>query len=317
MTRVVEGLRSTINPLADFRVYLCLLRLVKEEQPDLIHCHSAKAGMLGRIVASQLKIPCVYTVHGWGFGKGRKHINSFILKVIEHLLKGLTTHFIAVSDSDRQVGINNLAISPEKITTIRNGISYSISNSHLRTVDAKVIMVARNDFPKDYKTLAFALAKSTIPSAIFVGNGTDSTDFIDEMNAIVRGNCEIDFLGLRNDIAHLLESASIFVLSSHYEALPLSIIEAMSKGLPIIASDVGGVNELVSDGINGYLFPAGDFEMLSVRLNALAQDVELRRRMGEESIRRYKYEFSSVRMMNQTYLIYQKVLGIKITSNLL
>lgn len=102
---------------------------------------------------------------------------------------------------------------------------------------------------------------------------------------------------MRLDIPKLLEASSIFVLSSRYEALPLSIIEAMTKGLPIVASDVGGVRELVLYGVNGYLFPSGDFEMLSKYLNILAQDVDLRRSMGIESIRRYQTEFSTERMM--------------------
>lgn len=309
-TYIAQGMRSSINPIADFWVYRSLVRIVQTEQPDLIHCHSAKAGMLGRLVAARLKIPCVYTVHGWGFGVGRKPIAGLILKILEYVLSGLTSHFIAVSESDRQVGIDRLGISKEKITTIRNGVSYAISSPDLRPIKAKVIMVARNCFQKDYITLARALSKSDIYSAIFVGEKTDAPEFKAEIEELSRNSCYIDFCGVRLDIPKLLEASSIFVLSSRYEALPLSIIEAMSKGLPIVASDVGGVRELVLHGVNGYLFPSGDFEMLSKYLNILAQDVDLRRSMGIESIRRYQTEFSAERMMGQVLRVYQKVLSV-------
>lgn len=309
-TYVVHGMRSAINPLADIRVYFALRKIIKSERPDLIHCHSAKAGMLGRIVGYKLNIPCIYTVHGWGFGVGRKLIIGFILKTIELLLKKITSHFIAVSESDRKIGIDCLGISSDKISTIRNGVSYIISGSNLRPVEAKVIMVARNDFQKDYLTLARALAKSEVKKAVFVGLGTDSTQFKNEVSRIVDGACSIEFCGLRTDIPELLESSSIFVLSSRYEALPLSIIEAMSKGLPIVASDVGGVNELVLHNQNGFLFKAGDSGALAVYLKTLSGDVDLRRQMGAESIRRYKSEFSADRMMEQTYNVYKKVIGV-------
>jgi glycosyltransferase involved in cell wall biosynthesis len=311
-THVVQGLRSAINPMLDIRVYQRLMQIVKAEQPHLIHCHSAKAGILGRLVAARLKVPCVYTVHGWGFGSGRKPIIGFILRCLEHYLKWITSHFIAVSESDRQVGISRLGIGIDGITTIRNGINSAVSQPELRPIEPKIIMVARNDFQKDYFTLARALAQVDGISAVVVGSGTDAVDFRSEMNSLAKDNCLIEFCGVRTDVAALLESSSIFVLSSRYEALPLSIIEAMSKGLPIVASDVGGVSELVSHGLNGYLFPAGDHLMLAKYIYILKENIDLRHRMGKESIRRYRSELSSDRMMNQTYNVYQKVLGMQV-----
>jgi glycosyltransferase involved in cell wall biosynthesis len=307
-THIVKGMRSSINPLQDLIVYQSLLRLVKSERPDIIHCHSAKAGMIGRLVAAHLKIPSVYTVHGWGFGSGRKPLVGFILKAIEQTLKRFTMHFIAVSESDRKVGIRDLKIPSPNITTIRNGVSYSVSDPDLRPIDAKVIMVARNEYPKDYITFAKALAESTVQSALLVGGGTDDPEFKATIDSTVAGKCKIQYCGLRTDVQSLLESASIFVLSSRYEALPLSIIEAMSKGLPIVASDVGGVRELVTDGVNGFLFPAGDNMALAKHLDVLAKDIELRRRMGLASICRYQNEFSADRMMAQVYDVYKLVL---------
>jgi glycosyltransferase involved in cell wall biosynthesis len=307
-TRVVYGMRSSINPFKDIRAYLDLIRIVKGECPDLIHCHSAKAGMIGRLVASKLKIPCIYTVHGWGFGVGRKILNSIILKIVEKSLKSLTANFIAVSEADRLIGIDVLGISKKNIKTIRNGINFPISPANLRPSAARVIMVARNDFQKDYITLSRAISLSSIKYACYVGAGTDELVFKSKVIKYVGEGCIIDFLGLRNDVNNLLESSSIFVLSSRYEALPLSIIEAMSKGLPIIASNVGGNNELIVHGLNGFLFKSGDALELARYLDILNNDEEMRRKMGAESIRRYLLEFSEERMMADLYEVYNDAL---------
>jgi glycosyltransferase involved in cell wall biosynthesis len=309
-TRVVGGIRSALNFFHDVRAYRRLHRVIREEGPDIIHCHSAKAGMLGRLASLQLKIPCIYTVHGWGFGAGRKLINSVILRIVERVLRDATNHFVTVSEVDRITGINKLGIESSTITTIRNGIDFSVSSAMLRPLDARVIMVARNDFQKDYETLARALAESEVDSACFVGAGTDSLEFKSRINEIVDGKCRIDYLGIRKDVHRLLEASSIFVLSSRYEALPLSIIEAMSKGLPVVASDVGGNRELVTHGSNGFLFKPGNHLELGSYLNILKNDAVLRREMGRESINRYITEFSKDRMMRDLYSIYFRLLGM-------
>lgn len=308
-TYIIHEMRSKISPIKDLRSFVKLKAFTISFGPDLVHCHSAKAGMIGRLVAVATGIPCIYTVHGWGFGPGRRRSISVILKIIERLLEPLTSHFIAVSESDRQVGISQLRISSNRITTIRNGVSSDISEPNLRPATAKVIMVARNDFQKDYQTLTRALARSVIKTAIYVGHGTDDPSFKSTCLDIIGDAVCIEFYGVRADVSELLKSSSIFVLSSKYEALPLSIIEAMSKGLPIIASDVGGVNELVTHGTNGYLFQSGDHLSLAYYIDLLVKNPEIRIKMGAKSLERYQNEFTADEMMNKLSLVYRLVVA--------
>ncbi len=124
----------------------------------------------------------------------------------------------------------------------------------------------------------------------------------------------VEFLGLRGDVEKLLAEAQVFVLASNYEGFPISIVEAMRAGLPVVASDVGGVCESVCDGENGFLVPRGDVPTLRERLQRLISNETLRARMGAASRRRYVEEFTAKRMVSKTLAVYEKVLGASTNS---
>lgn len=124
-------LRSSVNPVQDYQSVKALKMIIDTVEPDQIHCHSSKAGLVGRIGARKFSIPVVYTVHGWGFGTGRKLHISALVRMNERALKSSTTAFIAVSECDRQMGIIHLGIPDSRIQTKRNGRSLSVSETHL------------------------------------------------------------------------------------------------------------------------------------------------------------------------------------------
>lgn len=118
----------------------------------------------------------------------------------------------------------------------------------------------------------------------------------------------VSLLGERRDIEEILKGAWGFVLISDSEGLPLSILEAMRAGLPVIASDVGGVREAVEEGVNGFLIPRGDKCLLSTRLRQSIQDPVLRDRMGQESRRKFLREFTLSRMVEETLAVYYEAI---------
>lgn len=308
-THVIRGIRSKISPILDVVATVQFYRLVRHVRPDVLHSHSTKAGMIVRVVGALLKIPVVYTVHGWGFGPGRRLLQSIVVRSVERLLVSRTARYMAVSEHDRQQGIDLLGITPDKIVTVRNRGRFAESPSELRTRAAKVIMVARYSAQKDYVTFAQSLSQAEFDSASLVGDGTKEPGFVSEMMRLSGTSSQkIRFVGKSESVGQLLEESSIFVLSSQYEGLPLSILEAMSKGLPIIASDVGGVSELVIHGENGFLFPAGNVKVLSEYISLLSSDVSLRRKMGDASLRVYKEKFQGNQMVEATMSVYDRVL---------
>jgi glycosyltransferase involved in cell wall biosynthesis len=300
-TDCVPTLRSNIHPLQDIASWRALSAIARRVQPDVLHLHSSKAGLVGRLVAWRLGLPAVYTVHGWGFGPGRRWHVALFVRLTEWLCRPFTRRYIAVSHTDRRIGARALALNADRICTIYNGTAF-VAKPHL--ADSRrlsLIMVARNDHPKDYPTFFKALARADFDEAMVVGHGTDAPLFIAQARELLGAKVDrVKFLGARSDVEILLEQANVMVLSSRFEGLPISLIEAMSKGLALLGSRVGGVPELVEDGVNGWLFDAADDEQLARRIDALQGDPSLRQRMGQASLNRFKADFELDAMVSKT-----------------
>lgn len=306
-TYVVPTMRSQIDIGRDLKSISAIKTILAHVRPDIVHAHSSKAGMVGRIAGKAMGIPVVYTIHGWGFGTGRRPLISAIVRTIEFLLRSITSRFIAVSHADRNIGMTSLGISENRIATVHNGTpdtEFRADPGNSRVV----AMVARADLQKDYETLFKAI--EAVPCELWcIGRGTDSADFMDLAKGLAPSNHQkIRFFGSRSDVPELLSKAAIFVLSSRFEGLPISIIEAMRAGLPVVASDVGGVCELVQEGQTGFLFASGDHQALEQKLRQLMHDDALRKTLGANGRDHFLRNFTNDKMIAKTLSIYSSVL---------
>ncbi len=309
-SRVVPTLRSKISPIADLLSLLSLLKIVRSEQPALLHAHSSKAGMIARVVGYFLNVPCLYTVHGWGFGNGRARIQGAFVFFFECVLSRIPgSTYIFVSEADRRIGLEQLGIKSTRCLTIHNGVTDHGCRSAVDKSSA-VIMAARVCYQKNHDLLLKSFEDCrTQFRLVLVGEGTDSTNFRRRVLANAPNKHElVECLGLSNHVPQLLARSGIFVPCSRYEGLPLSVIEAMCAGMPIVATDVGGVRELVEDGVNGFLVQAGDQAALKNCLDRLQEDTDLRVRMGQASRDRYVADFSDTRMADSVAQQYRKAI---------
>lgn len=306
-THLIKSMRSKINLIEDIRSFIAFKKLVNRLQPDIIHAHSSKAGMIGRLVGLSCNVPVVYTIHGWGFGPGRKIIVAFFVYIVEMFTARFTSEFIAVSEADKQLGMKRLFISEAKITTIYNSTKFAAKKRSVETDETTIMMVARNEYPKDYTTFFKGLANSNVDNVFVVGGGTNDSHFIEKAAYFSGQNFKkIKFMGERMDVEALLEKTSVFVLSSRFEGLPIAIIEAMSKGLPIIATSVGGIPELVQHKVNGLLFDAGDHETLTKYLNYLGPNADVRKNYGNASFQRFEADFNQHSFILKTQKVYYR-----------
>ena len=308
---IVPTLRSSINPVRDIRCLLAFLKIVRSDRPDLLHAHSSKAGMIARLSAFILGLPCLYTVHGWGFGEGRARLQSALVYWVERAFSHIPhTAYLFVSNADQRVGMERLRLPPDRCQTIHNGMPDHGFRARVES-STTVIMAARVCHQKDHDLLLKSFqACGTSFRLVLVGEGTDSPGFYDRVRAGTPGkHTQVDCLGLSDQVPQLLAQAGVFVLSSRYEGLPLSIIEAMCAGLPIVATDVGGVSELVEDGVNGFLVPAGNQAALTDCLDRLQSDPALRVHMGQASRARYLANFCDRQMANAVTQRYRALLG--------
>lgn len=288
-----------------------LIKLIRSFQPDLVSTHSSKAGVLGRLACNVTKTPCIFTAHGWAFTDGVPEPTRSVYQWIEKLSESLADRIICVSENDRQIGLN-CGMDRNRLITVHNGMPdipiEMRANLTERQPVVKVVMIARFDKQKDHQTLLEAFKGTTGAHLDLIGDGPA----LEKAKAYVAQNDmgnRVNFLGFQKDVAKFLSQSHIFTLISNWEGFPRTIIEAMRAGLPVVASDVGGVAEAVNEGVNGYCVPRGNVDILHERLSKLIKNAELRQIMGQSARQRYEAEFTFDHMFGKTLGIYKDVLA--------
>jgi glycosyltransferase involved in cell wall biosynthesis len=309
--RLLKELVHPIRPLQDWQALREIKTVLQELQPDLVATHSNKAGLLGRWAARSLGLPVVHTSHGFLFTGREKSTAGLFYRFIEKVFASMGDRVIVVAESERQAADALKVIADEKMAVIHNGLP-DIKENWQADPGAEppgIVMVARFAAPKDHLTLLKALSglKDLQWSLELVGDGSGRLEAEKLVEDLGIGD-RVEFLGMRLDVQVVLARNQIFVLSSRREGFPLGILEAMRAGLPVVASDIGGVKEAVADGRSGLLFPPGSVEKLKQALAELLRGPELRRKMGAEGRRRYKQFFNLEQMVDKTLSLYRKML---------
>lgn len=307
---VIKEMRSKINPIVDLIAAVKLFLIVKKIKPDFIYAHSSKAGMLARVMSLLTGIPTVYTVHGWGWRGMGFFVKNFIV-FIEKLLSFIPNcYFIYVSNSVQIEGQAILNLKKEQGLLVLNGTNDVLFDQSTYSPNSrfKMMMVARVAPAKDHETLIRAFELSGENSELWLcGEGTDSNDFknLAKLWAPNRYH-SIQFLGDRPDVPSLLNKIDLFLLISKYEALPLSIIEAMSAGKAIVATNTGGISELISNNENGLLVEIGDVLGVSEAISKLKNQTN-RDIFGQNSRSRYLEKFTVERMTTEIKIFFSKL----------
>lgn len=307
----LKNLYRRLNLLRDVLGYLELKRALDAIQPDLVHLHSSKAGVLGRLAAYRLAIPVVFTAHGWAFTEGVAQPLRLVYRFIEKCAAYLADRIITVSDYDRRLALRLKVAKAELLTTVHNGIP-DVTMPAWQAEAGKplrMIMVARFEAPKDQAFLLQVLAQVESSGWVLelVGDGPLLATV--KQQTLEQGlSDKVIFSGECSDVAQRLAQSDIFLLISNWEGLPLTILEAMRASLPVIATDVGGVAELVMDGETGYRVPRGNQQALITAIHALLGSTALRQNMGRAGRALYLAAFTHQKMLSATLDIYTQVI---------
>ncbi|MBA2459809.1 MAG: glycosyltransferase family 4 protein [Gemmatimonadales bacterium] len=310
--RVLRHLSAPIHPVRDLLALREIRSALLELRPDLVAAHSSKAGILGRVAARSLEVPVVFTVHGWAFTPGIPASHAAVYRRVERLVGPLATKIITVSEFDRRLALDARIAAEHRVVTVHNGmpdISPTLRADPTRT-PPRLVMVARLGAQKDHPTLLHALAGlQHHPWELdLIGEGPLMKQ-TEHLAASLGLGKRVRFLGQRMDVDQLLADAQISVLITNWEGFPLSILEAMRAGLPVVASSVGGIGESVRDGDTGYLVPRGAVEPLRRRLEEMLTDPLLRRRLGANGRASYERNFTLDHTVAKTLAVYQDVLS--------
>lgn len=309
--RRLKHLVRPVHPWHDLLAYWELRRVLTDLKPDLVSTHSAKAGIIGRLASRSLGIPNLFTAHGWIFTEGTPRLRGRMFECAEKWVEPYGDLVITVSEYDRQLAICRKVSKPEKVVTVHNGMP-DIPRHLLADPakhPAKILMVARFEPQKDHATLFRALGeiRQLDWSLDLVGEGP-LRKRMEGMALSLGIRDRINFLGARMDVVELMARAQIYVLSSNWEGFPRSILEAMRAGLPVIASDVGGVREAITPGETGFLVPRKDDQKLRQSLVELLLQPELRASFGAAAIACFRKWFRANIMFDKTIEQYRRIL---------
>jgi glycosyltransferase involved in cell wall biosynthesis len=298
------ALARTTSLLAHWRAFRALVRLFRAEKPDLVHAHMPISGFLARMAAWWVGVPHIaYTGHGFWFNFPGSWSRSVVGFAMEWLAARVTDTFLTVSEAEahdaRRLRIHGRA------TAIGNGrdparfrpdpSARQRVRAALEVADGQVVVLAvsRLVWHKGYPELAAAMRTMT-KAALWVIGERLASDRGQDMAELLRNaglGDRLRLLGYRDNVPELMAAADIFALPSRFEGLPMSVIEAMLSGLPVVAADVRGPAEQVVPEITGLLVTPGDAPALTAALRRLIADAALRARMGaagrERALERY------------------------------
>lgn len=301
-------LKNSLSPWRTFAAVRALLRVIREHQPDLIHAHSAVAGVVTRIAGWISRTPVVYTVHGFGFKSEAPLLQRSAAWLAEWALARLTSHMICVSDHERALAAR-LPIATERVSVIANAVADTAARADPGGPSTRIAMVARLAPPKrpDLLLQALALLRDRLGHEVpasMIGTGPELA--AQRVLACQLNLQAVEFTGDVADVPLRLAQHTIFVLMSDHEGLPISVIEAMRAGLAIVASDLPGMRELLSNGQHGLLVP-NRADALADALSELAASAQLRTRLGGAARQRYEALFKPGRMAQAVLTVYDQI----------
>src|SRR3989442_1413887 len=318
----VPRLRRALNPFADIGAIVWLYRYFRRERPVIVATHTAKAGTLGRTAAWLAGVPVVvHTFHGHVLDGyfGRLTTSFFVL--IERALGRVTTCFIAISPEIAD-DLDRLRIGRGKVTVVRLGLELDHvvngQRGRLRAdlgvpdkaplvgIVGRLVPIKAHDM---FLAAAAALGKAD-PKVHFaiIGDGELAAQLRDLARAWGLPD-RIHFAGWRADLADVYADLDIVVCCSRNEGTPVSVIEACAAGVPVVGTKVGGMTDIITDGLNGLLVPTGDAAALSAAIGGLISDPARRSSMGAAGHKMVLERYGASRMVNELKQVYAELLN--------
>jgi glycosyltransferase involved in cell wall biosynthesis len=308
LVTVVPSLQRAISPHTDVRALRDLRHHVRAARPHVVHTHSTKAGLLGRVVARSIGVPVVHTAHAWSFSDGLSWKRKAWAIPVEWMAGRITDRFITVSEADREVGERYGVVRRPQARIIHNGVPTEAPRAQPGSgVPPVIVTVARLAPPKDIALLLTALSTIDAPFHLRVIGDGELRAGLEQQAQHLGLTDRVTWLGTRGDVPDQLADAHIFALISRQEGFPISILEAMRAGLPVVASDVGGVREAVKPRQTGFLVPRGDATSLADALRSLLERPELRNELGQAGHTAFLDRFSADSMCRTTLSVYREL----------
>jgi glycosyltransferase involved in cell wall biosynthesis len=305
------------DSIALFEIYY----YIKKNNIDIVHTHSSKAGILGRIAAKIANVKIIiHTVHGWSFNDYQCFSRRQLFIWLERLTARFTQQLIVVSRYDKQKGLSYRIGNEKKYSIINYSINYEefkIQDKDIRNElginsgDLVIGMVScfkPQKSPQDFIKLAY-LIHQKLPNIkfILVGDGVLRKN----IERLIRNHhlqSEVILTGWRVDIPRILSALDVFLLTSRWEGLPITVLEAMASAKPVIVTNTGGVSEVINEGETGFLVPPGNLEEMLKKATILLSSEELREKIGQNARASLGSNFTLIEMAKKTQDLYSNLI---------
>jgi glycosyltransferase involved in cell wall biosynthesis len=316
---LVPDMVREINPAKDMKAMMFLCRAFKEGGYDIVHCHSSKAGILGRIAARLAGVKrIIYTAHGFVFNEPMSVLKMYIYVNIERIGAAFGNKVIAVSRKDCDTAIENRITRRDKLVYVPNAIP-EISGQQLRDVSEvkKELNIEENEFvlgtiSNFYETKGHVYLIEAVKKlydegyrfkTIFAGQGPK----LEAMMELARDYRDIVFLGYREDNYDVMNTFDLFVLPSIKEGMPYVVLEAMSMGKPVLCTKVGALTDMITDGVNGYIVEPQESGLLYEKLKWIMNNMDRLKGVGNAGKAYVNENFSMSKFTESIINIYEEI----------
>lgn len=310
-------LERPLDPLKDLLALVELYRCIKKNKITIVHTHSSKAGIVGRVAAwlAQTRV-IIHTVHGWSFNEYQPFLVRKTYTALERMAGAVTTRIIVCCLSDKEKGVRHRIGSPDRYVLIRYGIDYAcFDKTHFNPrerfkvgreglVVGTVACLKPQKAPDDFIKVA-CLIHARLPQVQFVLVGDGAARPSIERMIISCGLVNVvTLLGWQRDIPAVLSLFDVFILVSLWEGLPITVLEALASSKPVVATNTGGVSEVIKEGVNGFLVEPGNPQALCDRLMSILTDRALRKNFSENALVSLSGAYEAQRMIRETRDLY-------------
>ena len=308
-----------INPFKDLLAFFEIASFIKSKKINVVHTHSSKAGILGRLAARVAGVKrIVHTVHGWSFNDFQPYLSRHFYILLERLCARLSDKIVVVSEYDKEKGLSEHIGGRNQYLLIPYGIDHSefkAESYSLRKefgIPSSVLLVGMiacfksQKAPQDFIEAARLItSKSGNVKFIMIGDG-QMRGHVQELISRYQLQDKVILAGWRRDIPQVLCALDIFVLTSLYEGMPIVVLEAMAAAKPVVATNTGGIAEVIKDGEDGFLVTPKAPQEMADRIFTLLTDENLRKRLGENASLSVSENFSVPSMVLAHQQLYLK-----------
>lgn len=310
------GMVREPDPLADLKALVELVYILRNTKTAIVHCHSAKGGFIGRLGARFLDLPTIYTPHAFSFLSQKDWIHRSVFLALERLARPWTNLLVASSQSEKQLGLEEVGYGSDSVTIFENAVPKWVGETkpHDNYKFNYICSIGRPSYQKNIQLLvkAFKMVKDrghTVKCILL------SSGYAPQMQEVTE---QISSYGLRSDFIilenlsnvealQILSGSRCLVLSSRYEGLPISVIEAMSLGKPVVATDVIGTRDCVTSERTGVLVPSESAVELADAIERVLTDETLYAKLSKHAHEVFSKRFCMERNIRLLEDVYRKM----------